>query len=159
MWRYFKLSSAVLCLILFMCYTSFAGGLSTQFVEVRLKGLRPGKSCSVKDKSGRELIIENTTDSKVVDIAVKAEKPVGYNLVPGYKPIPDLSWVVIDKDYFKDVGPGQSAKTDISIKIPNDRKYAGKKYQVYLYSHTAGKETMRMGLMSRLLLEVESVSK
>ena len=134
-----------------------AGGLSTRFVEVKLKDLEPGKAYSVKEVTGKALVVNNATESRTVDIAIEPEKPVDYSLVPGYEPIPDLSWVAIEKDYFKEVGPGKSAETDILISIPKDKECWGRKYQVYIYSHTAGKETFRMGIMSRILIEIKEV--
>ena len=118
----------VLCLLIIFaaCNIAVAGGLSSTFVEVELTGLKPGGTYSVEEKTGMPLAVDNTTESKIVDIGIKPEKPQDYNLVPGYEPIPDLSWVTIEKDYFKKVGPKQSAKTDILISIPDDKKYAGK---------------------------------
>jgi len=132
----------------------YAGGLSTTFVEVTLQGLEPGNSYSVQEKTGKTLIVENTTEGVTVDIEIEAETPVEHNLVPGYEPIPDLSWVMVEKNYFKDVGPNKTAETNLTITIPKDEDHYGKKYQVYIYSHTAGKATFRMGLMSRLLLHI-----
>ena len=156
--RLLKLLIISLSIIFVISNTADAGGLSTTFVEVRLRNLKPGKTYSIREESGRLLIVKNTTESTTVDIGIDAEKPVDYNLVPGYEPIPDLSWVVIESNYFKAVGPGQSAQTDILINIPKDNKYAGKKYQVYIYSHTAGSEMMRMGIMSRILIDIEGAS-
>lgn len=153
MCKFFKTFILFLSIIFVVSNTLIAGGLSTTFVEVRLKNIVPGRTYSVEKETGMQLVINNTTETKKVDIAIEAEKPVDYNLVPGYEPIPDLKWVVIKKNYFKDVGPNQHAYTDILIKIPRDKKFANKKYQVYIYSHTAGKETIRMGLMSRILIE------
>ncbi|MBL7069717.1 MAG: hypothetical protein ISS34_07665 [Candidatus Omnitrophica bacterium] len=134
--------------------TALAGGLSSRLVEVRLKDLTPGKIYSVKESTGKILDVTNTTEDITVNIGIEPEKPVDYNLVPGYEPIPDLSWVAIEKNYFKKVDPGESVKTDILISIPKDKRYAGKKYQVYIYSHTAGEAMMRVGIMGRLLIEI-----
>lgn len=130
----------------------FAGGLSSHFVEEKMVDLQPGKAYSVKDVTKRALSVENTTKDVTVDVEIVPEKPVDYNLVPGYEPIPDLSWVKIEKNYFKDVGPGASIETDVTITIPGGAEYYGKKYQVYIYSHTAGAGTFRLGIMSRILI-------
>lgn len=139
-------------MLLFMASYLYAGGLSSTFVEVKMKDLKPGKTYSVKAETNQSLVVKNTTEDITVDIAVNPEKPVDYNIVPGYEPIPDLSWVKIDKNYFEKIGPGQSAETDISITIPSGDEYYGKKYQVYIYSHTAGQGTFRVGIMGRILL-------
>jgi len=132
-----------------------AGGLSTKFVEVTLENLELGKLYSVKELTGKTLVITNTTADQKVDIAIEPEAPVDYNLVEGYEPIPDINWVMVEKSYFVDIGPDKEAETDILISIPDDEALYGKKYQVYIYSHTAGTAaTFRMGLMSRLFLHI-----
>jgi hypothetical protein len=147
--------SAITCIA---ANTARAGGLSSHFVEVRLKDLIPGKTYSVKELTGKFLDINNTSENITVDIGIEPEMPAKYNLVSGYEPIPDLSWVKVDKNYFKKVGPGDSIETDIYISIPKDRKYAEKKYQVYIYSHTAGNDTFRMGILGRILIEIAAPS-
>ncbi len=146
----------LLPIVIFSCSAiATAGGLSSRFVEVKLKGLEPGATYSVKEEAGKPLTIENTTEDITVDIAIEPEAPVDYNLVTGYEPIPDLSWITIEEDYFEEVGPGTTIETDIKITIPEDEgAHKGRKYQVYIYSHTAGQSTFRMGLMGRLLVEV-----
>lgn len=130
----------------------YAGGLSSTFVEEKLTDLKPGTTYSVKETAGKALVVKNTTEGVTVDIEIVPEKPVDYNLVAGYEPIPDLSWVKIDKSYFEKVGPGQAVESDIRITIPGEPQYYGKKYQVYIYSHTAGAGTFRLGIMSRILV-------
>ena len=147
-----------ICVILFGSHFIYAGGLSTTFVEVKLEDLEPGKNYSIKGLKNKTLTIRNTTENITTDIEIEAEKPVGYNLVNGYEPIPDLSWIKIQKTYFKNVAPYGKAETDIMIKIPKNKNLYGKKYQVYIYSHTAGKQTFRMGLMSRILLHIKDKS-
>ncbi len=148
-----------LSISLFCIGNLYAGGLSSHFVEEKMDDLKPGKSYSVKEVTKRALSIENTTTDVTFDIEITTEKPVDYNLVPGYEPIPDLSWVKIERNYFKDIGPGGSAETDMTITIPDSKEYYGKKYQVYIYSHTAGQATFRVGIMGRLLLNTAPSSK
>lgn len=144
----------ILAIIVITSTAVYAGGLSTTFVEVKLKDVKPGKTYSIKEVKGKALIIKNTTEDMTVDIGIEPEKPVEYNLVPGYEAIPDLAWVTIETDHFKDIGPGEKAETDVFISIPKGKEHEGKKYQVYLYSHTEGQATFRTGLMSRLLIDM-----
>lgn len=152
--RTVKLPLMVSLILLLSATCLYAGGLSSHFVEEKMDNLRPGETYSVKANTGKALVVQNTTKDITVDIAIEPEKPVDYNTVPGYEPIPDLSWVKIDKNYFEKVKPGDAIKTDISISIPTGNKYYGKKYQVYLYSHTAGEGTFRVGIMGRILLNM-----
>jgi hypothetical protein len=148
------LTAIILSVFLLVPPPLWAGGLSSTLIEVKLDKLEPGKSYSVKEIRKIPLIVTNTTEGQTLDIKIESERPVDYNLVVGYEPIPDLSWVKIEKDYFGEVGPKKSIDTDITITIPNDKAYYGKKYQVYIYSHTAGKAALRIGLMGRILLEI-----
>ena len=150
--KYIIISILALCIFLFSPNFLYAGGLSTTFVQVKLENLEPGKNYSVKNLKNKTLKVRNTTEGITTDIEIELEKPKGANLAPGYEPIPDLSWIKIQKSYFKKIGPGESAETDIAIKIPKNSQFYGKKYQAYIYSHTAGEETFRMGLMSRILI-------
>ena len=150
--KFFITLTLIVSIILSTSLLVYAGGLSTTFVQVKLENIEPGKTYSTKELKNRTLVVRNTTENIKTDIGIEPEIPVSYNLAKGYEPIPDLSWIKVQKSYFKNVAPGGSAETDILITIPNNPKYYGKKYQVYIYSHTAGAETFRMGLMSRLLI-------
>jgi len=155
---YTRIPVVFIAIIVLAANSAFAGGISSHFIEVKMKDLAPGKIYSVEDETGRVLDINNTTEEMTIDIEIEAEAPVDYNLVPGYEPIPDLSWIVIEKNRFEEIGPGESVKTDILVSIPEDEEYAGKKYQVYIYSRTAGNATFRTGIMGRLLLETGDAS-
>jgi len=146
---------ALISLILFSASCAYAGGLSTPFIGVKLKDIKPGKTYNVEKVTGKPLIVTNTTDAVTMNIKIELRKPTKDNLVKGYKPIPKLSWVRIKKTYFKNVGPGESVKTRVLVSIPNRLKYRGKKYQFQVYSHTAGKETFSVGLMSRVLIKTK----
>ncbi|MFH1753563.1 MAG: hypothetical protein ABH875_05215, partial [Candidatus Omnitrophota bacterium] len=152
--RYAKSASLSFLLFFIVTGAALAGGLSTTFIEETLEGLEPGKTYSIEEVNRRPLIVKNTTEDMTVDIAIEPELPVDYNLVPGYEPLPDTSWVMIEKTEFKEVGPGQSAETDVIISIPLEAGHRGKKYQIYIYSHTVGGATFRTGLMSRVLIHI-----
>jgi len=152
-------NTAILCITLLVCSSAYAGGLSTEFVSVILKDIEPGETYSVKELTGKTLIVKNTTDSVAVDLQIEPERPQSYHIVKGYKTIPDISWVKIEKDYFEGVMPKSSAETDILITIPKEEQYYGKKYQVYIFSHTSGKSTFSLGLMSRILIHTKDKPK
>lgn len=153
--RFLIICVALISLISFSASSVYAGGLSTPFIGIKLEELKPGKTYNVEKVTGKPLIVTNTTDAVTMNIKIEPKMPTADNLVKGYKPIPSLSWVKIKKTYFKNVGPGKSVKTKVLISIPNRIKYRGKKYQFQVYSHTAGKETFRVGLMSRVLIKTK----
>lgn len=150
----FSTITLVFSIFLFGCIPVYAGGLSTHFIETTLEDLELGKSYSIKEETGKALVVVNTTEDKTVDIEIEPEIPVDYNLLPDYEPVPDVSWVKIEKNYFEAIAPGEKAETDIIIIIPEDKEYYGRKYQLYIYSHTAGSATFRTGIMSRILLHI-----
>lgn len=152
-YRLIKMLCLTLCLSVFFSGSALAGGLSSRFVQVRLKDLKPGETYSVAKESGKHLIVKNTTEKITVDLGIDLEVPSEDMLLSGYEPIPDTSWIKVEKDHFKKVGPGGSAKTDLLISIPKDDRYYKKRYQAFIYSHTEGAGMMRAGIMSRLLIE------
>jgi hypothetical protein len=132
-------------------------GLSTPFGELEISNLEIGKSYSVKNLTGVTLKVTNT-GNEPVDIKIDVVIPQVDSLKKGYEALPDSSWVKLEKDYFPQVKPKERAETDIHITIPNSYLYLGKKYQVYLWSHTTGEggTIIAVGLNSRLLLNTSS---
>lgn len=153
-----RLCVLIICAVAIMgicCELAFAGGLNTRFIEAKLENLKMGKTYSVKEMTGQNLSLNNGSEDKTIDISIDVEKPAAYTLVKGYKPMPDTSWVLIANNSFKEVKPGESRETDILITIPKDQRYCGKKYQFYIYSHTAGNSSFRVGVMSRVLISID----
>ncbi|MFH1777381.1 MAG: hypothetical protein ABH952_07485 [Candidatus Omnitrophota bacterium] len=135
---------------LFMAQFAFAGGLNTTFGEVLVENLRLGEPYSMEKEAKVPLIINNTSGYKV-DLKIDVLAPEESELKEGYEPIPDINWIEITEKEFI-IEPDKSIKTDVIITIPDDKKYLGKKYQVWIWSHTLGR-SIGVGLKSRLLLE------
>jgi hypothetical protein len=141
--------------MLILCVSSplYAGGLSTTFGEVKLENLKIGEEYSMEEAAEFPLVVQNTSDEQLA-IKVEILYPKKEELKEGFEPIPDISWISLEKEQFS-LKPQEGAKTDVIIKIPNDKKYLGKKYQVYLWSHTVGR-SLGVGLKSRLLFTITS---
>jgi hypothetical protein len=149
-----KKQSVISCFILFCAFSpllAFAGGLETNFGEVVVENLPVGIPYSM-EKEGRMPLVVNNTSTGEVDLKIEVIVPQQADLKPGYEPIPDSEWISLAENEFR-MDPGKSAKTDIIITVPNEEKYAGRKYQVYLWSHTVGR-SIGVGLKSRLLFTV-----
>ena len=129
-----------------------AAGLSTGFSEVALENLEIGKTYSTKEKADLPLVVVNT-GKEPVDLKVELLLPEASELKEGFGAIPDLGWIKLEKTEFKEMKPDEAATTDVIISIPDDRQYQGKKYQVFIWSHTAGKR-IGVGLKSKLLLSI-----
>ena len=144
---------AVIALSAFViCASAEASGLKTTFSEVTLENLEPGRTYSAKETAGLPLVIENT-GNEPVDLVVEVLAPEPQELKEGYEPIPDISWIVLEKKNFSGVEPGGKAETDIMIAIPDAARYHGKKYQVYIWTHSVGL-SIGVGLKSKLLLSI-----
>ncbi|MCX5712449.1 MAG: hypothetical protein NTY47_05195, partial [Candidatus Omnitrophica bacterium] len=87
-------------------------------------------------------------------LKIELMMPEASELKAGFLPIPSLSWIKLEKYDFKNIGPDQSAQTDVIITIPSSTQYQNKKYQVYIWTHTV-EGAIRIGLKSRLLLVIK----
>ena len=139
--------------VLFVILCVFASGISTGFSEIKLENLQIGKSYSTNKDAGLPLEIVNTGENPI-DLKIELLTAGPSELKEGFEPVPDLAWIKLEKDEFKNIKPKNSAVTDVVISIPNDEKYRGKKYQVYIWSHTVG-TSVGVGLKSRLLLNMD----
>lgn len=131
--------------------SAFAGGLSTNFGEVLVENLALNKSYSMERDAKTPLIITNTSDQKI-NLKMEVLSPQEGELKEGFEPIPDIEWIQLKQKEFV-LKSGKSAKTDVIISIPDDKKHLGKKYQVYIWSHTVGR-AIGVGLKSKLLLTI-----
>jgi len=132
----------------------YAGGLRTPFGKVTLKNIPPGDTYSMRSDAKFPMVIENTSDRKVqlqLDILAPEEEEVQ----EGYEPIPDVNWIKLEKDSFS-LTAGKKAETDVTISVPDDSKYHGRKFHVFIWSHTIG-ESIGVGLKSKLLFSVANV--
>lgn len=145
-----------LCIyFLFIIFYQYSNGigLATTFGEIKLTDLKIG--CTYLIESFR---VTNTS-SKPVTIKINVASPDIAQLKSGYEPIPDTSWIKLEKDKFENVLPGHSIDTDIFVVIPQSTSLLGKKYQAYLYSYIEPVPLMAVvtvGLNTRLLLEINS---
>lgn len=143
-----------LMLLLSLPQDGNTGGISTSFTEVVVRNLSIGKNSAIGQKVGRQLRVRNKGKNSI-ELKIEVLVPSKSELKQGYEPIPDASWIELEKDYFS-VEPSENAVTDVIVTIPRDKKYLGKKYQAYIWSHTVGKGKLpiALGLKSRLLLEI-----
>ena len=139
--------------LLFYVEISEGAGLSTTFGAVSIENLQIGQTYSTRELVNLPLTVVNTSGESVnlqIDILYPSEN----ELVEGYEPIPDISWIQLESDFFT-ISGGGSATTDVLITIPDDKRYLGKKFQVYLWSHTVGgKGIIALGLKSKLLFSI-----
>ena len=127
-------------------------GLRTTFGEVLIENLVIGETYNLREFVNLPLKVTNKGEEPV-NLQIEVLVPKKEAVKEGYEPIPDGSWITLGQGYFV-VGPGEDAITDVIISIPDDEKYLGKAYQVYIFSHTVGKPGVALGLQSRLLFTI-----
>jgi hypothetical protein len=131
----------------------WAKGLSTGFSEVTLEELKVGREYSTREVAGLPLVVVNT-GKEPIDLKIELLMPEPTELKEGYKPIPDLGWIRLEETEFRNIQPKEAAETDVHISIPDDDTYRGKKYQVFIWSHTVG-AAIGVGLKSKLLFMIK----
>lgn len=155
MFRYIRGIIGSLIFLLACNYCVEAAGLSTGFSEVTLENLEIGKAYRTKELAGLPLIIVNTGE-QAIDLKIELLLPQPLELKDGYDSIPDLGWIKLEQAEFTEIRPDSSAITDVIISIPDEKKYQGKNYQVFIWSHTVGTK-IGLGLKSKLLFTIRNV--
>jgi hypothetical protein len=130
-----------------------AAGLSTRFGEVTVTNLCIGHRYSMEETAKLPLAIHNTSSS-TVELKVDPMLPTENELKRGYEPMPDLSWISIERDAFT-IAPHEYGSTDIFVAIPPDEQFLGKKYQIFIWSRTTG-TSIGVGIKSKLLIDIAS---
>ncbi len=130
---------------------AFAIGLRTRFGDVTVENLCIGNSYSMRKLVKLPLRVFNDSD-RAVELRIDPVFPGPLELKADYTPIPELSWISLERESFK-IGPRMYGETDVSINIPDDEQYLGRKYQVFIWSRTVG-NSIGLGLKSRLLFTI-----
>jgi hypothetical protein len=97
---------------------------------------------------------------ETLNILIDVHVPNDSLLLPGrkelgFKPVPSVDWVTVSQSQFV-VPSGESAYTDVIIKIPNDPALYGKKFQASIYSRSVGKGFLHVGVWSHILFTIVS---
>jgi len=123
-------------------------GIRARFAEAPIENLEIGKTYTLSELGRALYTVINAGDTEL-NIETIVEVPSTDSLVEGYEPIPDVSWVKVVPDKFK-LSPQEEMKAEVVISIPNDKKFAGKKYQAMLWSRSVGTGIFSVGVKSRL---------
>jgi len=127
-------------------------GIKTTFAKVIVSNLLIGKTYSLKQYINLPYEITNTSQVPV-SVNLTVDKPASGETTLGFESVPDVRWITFKKPRLE-VGPNQSAQSDITIAVPNDKRLLGKKYLAMIDARTIGPGTIQLGLRSRLLLEI-----
>ncbi|MBV9080045.1 MAG: hypothetical protein JO102_02880, partial [Elusimicrobia bacterium] len=133
-------------------------GIRTEFGDVQIDNLGIGRTYNLRDLAGTPLKVTNTGPDSV-NLVMSVEIPKPDTIAPqrrelGFKPVPSLDWVSLGRSQFI-VPPGDSAYTDVIIKIPDDPSLYGKKFQADIYSRTTGGDAfLHLGVWSHLQMSI-----
>ena len=127
-------------------------GLSTQFVNVVMENLEPGRSYNLRELRGIPYTVKNRGDG-AVDVIVEVTVPVETEIIEPYEPIPDPTWMQVVPGRFR-LGAGEPGFSDLIITIPDDKKYVGRHFQAMVWAHTVGTGFMAAGVKSHIRFTV-----
>jgi hypothetical protein len=89
--------------------------------EVFLGETRPGGTLTFTAAEGGPLGVENA-GGEPIDIEFAAVIPPPQEVDEGYDPLPQASWIRLEGRTTRTLEPGQSAKTNIVVKVPKDAR-------------------------------------
>jgi len=120
--------------------------------EIRLEGLRVGKTYSA-DAFVQTLELANT-GKESISIASRFVLPRDSELKDGYEPIPSLSWIRLKKPRIG-LAPGQEARAELTLKIPDKEGLMGGQYQAQWIMTARGPTGDAVELSSRILIDLD----
>lgn len=91
-----------------------------------------GHSTRVQLQTGEKYGVENDSD-RAVEVVVSAARPSDSG--SSWTAIPALDWIEISPARIK-VSPRGKGWTDVTISVPDDPAFAGKKYEFWLRAST-----------------------
>jgi len=107
-----------------------ASTLSTNFADVYIDNLKIGGSYNLSQVANMPMWVGYRGD-KPVDLKIDIVQPTPSELKDGYEQIPDPSWINVSRKTLS-LLPDESETVDVTVTIPDDKKYLGKKYQAYV---------------------------
>jgi hypothetical protein len=127
-------------------------GLSTQFSDVVMENLKPGRSYNLRELRGLPYTVKNRGDGPA-EVLVESVVPLPTERRTPYEPVPDPSWIRVTPNQYR-LGPGEAGFSDIIITIPDDPSLIGRHFQSSVWAHTVGTGFMAAGVRSVLRFSV-----
>lgn len=127
-------------------------GLSSQFINVAIENLKPGRTYNLRELKGVPYTVKNRGD-EAVDVQVEVLAPQGKDVREPYAPIPDPSWVRLNPDRYR-LNPKDAGFSDLVISIPDDPALAGRHFHAVIWAHTVGKGLLQAGVKSDVRFSV-----
>ena len=134
----------------------YAYGMRTGFGKVIMEKIPMGRDYSMRKDAKFPLVIENKSD-KEMEVKLEVLIPKVGEIQEGYEAIPDANWIALEKDALV-IEPNGKSETDVIIRVPDNKEYLGRRFHVFIWSHTMG-EAVGIGIKSKLLFSVGEKSK
>lgn len=150
-----RLKTAALAAAMMFGPASEAGakvGLSSQFINVVLENLKPGRSYNLRELKGIPYTVKNRGDSPV-EVVLEVIPPGEKEMVAPYEAIPDPSWLQLSPSRAI-LGAGEPAFSDLTIKVPDDPKYVGRHFHGVIWAHTLNTGFMAAGVKSNVRFSI-----
>jgi len=126
--------------------------IHSSFGEVVMENLRLGETYNTREMVNLPLMITNYSDEKIT-VFLSVKQPGPDQMREGYELIPDTHWIELSVDRME-IEPGSHGAADVIIHVPNDEKYARRRYQVLINSTASGKGNISLGLYHKLLFSI-----
>jgi hypothetical protein len=125
--------------------------LSTTLVSLDMGTIPIGTERRIEDTQGTSLrIIYHGAER--AEITVDVQTP-GSNVQTGYEPIPDPAWVVVRPSSFR-IFPDQEVECEAVLTVPRDKRWRGRKYEVWLYTRLVPSQVSGVALHGGLRTRV-----
>lgn len=145
----------VLTFLVLVSNAAWSAGLTANFGEVVVDGLRIGYPFSMSERAHLPYIVSNP-GLEEIDVKIEVKAPPADKVKKGYEPIPDVSWVKLEKNSFL-IKPYGSVSTDVILDIPKDKNLIGRKFEVSLFPYTL-QGILRIQVQSNILFTVSNLT-
>lgn len=147
-------SKTAACLLALLAGAGAARALSLRSTraEAFLGEHRPGSRVSYARELGEPLGVENA-GAEPARVELSPVLPPPGRLADGYEPLPELSWVRLDRASHA-LGPGERGGTDVVVSLPRDARLEGRQFQFDGLIRAKTADGGGLTLRTRLLLAV-----
>lgn len=127
-------------------------GLSSQFVNVAMENLEPGKSYNLLELRGLPYTVKNRGDAPV-EVQLEVLPPTTGELMAPYEPILDPTWMSLSPTRMR-LAPGEPGFSALTIHVPDDPKLIGRHFQGEVWAHTMGTGLLAAGVKSHIRFSI-----
>ncbi|MDI6757980.1 MAG: hypothetical protein QME32_08190, partial [Endomicrobiia bacterium] len=122
-----------------------AASISTPTADIVVTNLRIGQTYNLSEIANMPFRVKNHGIERRIKINLL--KPATNQTREGFEPVPNTSWVTLPKTEFH-VLPGETAVTDIIIKIPDDESLLGRQFEAKIRAETRPKNPENEGMVA-----------